>query len=233
MVGNVPTMSHSMLRPIIFVLALLASSAVSAQGVTEPPVTMPPAPGFGERFGPPGAQGELTPPQPPVSREAVPPSTQRLEAGEIQRDLARLPTPVRVLRDRLVQAARGGDITVLATIIRENPVRVRVDADTVDDAAALWRMQYPDSEGREVLGLLLNLLDQPYVRVDAETPNEMYVWPAYAHLALNQLTPAQQVEVYRLVTGADLQQMTDAAAWTFFRLGIGADGTLHYFFAGE
>lgn len=228
MVGAVPTKLRSMLRPIVLVLALLAAGALAAQGVTEPPAS-----GFGERFGSDTGPGELTPPQPPVSREAVPPSTQRLEAGDIQRDLARLPAPVRALRERLVEAARGGDIAALAAIIRQSPVRARVDADAVDDAAALWRMQYPDSEGREILGLLLNLLDQPYVRVDAETPNEMYVWPAYAHLALSQLTPAQQVEVYRLVTGADLQQMREAAAWTFFRLGIGADGTLHYFFAGE
>jgi hypothetical protein len=199
------------------------------------PQQQPPAEGprFGERFGPPEPPGELTPPQPPVSGEPLPLSTQRLASSDIERDVARLPAPVRTTRDRLIAAARSGDLAAVARLVADNPVRVQLDADPVDDPAALWRQQYPDSQGREVLGLLLNLLDQPFVRVEAGTPNEMFVWPAYAQLPLDRLAPGDLVEVYRLVTGYDLQQMREGAAWTFFRLGIAPDGALHYFVAGE
>lgn len=218
------------LRPVAFLLALVASAPLAAQPAT--PGAEPPR--FGERFGPPEQQpGELTPPQPPVSGEPLPLSTQRLAPGDIERDVARLPEPVRSTRERLIAAARSGDLAAVARLVADNPVRVQLDADPVDDPAALWRQQYPDSQGREVLGLLLNLLDQPFVRVEAGTPNEMFVWPAYAQLPLDQLAPGDLVEVYRLVTGYDLQQMREGATWTFFRLGIAPDGALHYFVAGD
>lgn len=219
-----------MLRTVVLVLSLAFTGPLLAQETPEQPAE---APHFGERFGPSTGNGELSPQQPPPSREAVPPSTQRVAASEVERDLNRLPVPVRMARERLIEAARSGELSTLAQIIADNPVPPKLDADPVIDPAALWRTQYPDSEGREVLGLLLNLLDQPFVRVDAGTPNEMYVWPAYAHLALDRLSPREQVEAFRLVTGYDLQQMIAGAAWTFFRLGIAPDGTLHYFVAGE
>ncbi len=47
------------------------------------------------------------------------------------------------------------------------------------------------------------------------------------------LTPEQKVELFKIVTGADYKDMVDFGAYNFYRLGIGADGTWHFFVTGD
>ena len=61
----------------------------------------------------------------------------------------------------------------------------------------------------------------------------MYIWPYFAHYPFRDLTREQKVEMYRIVTAADFAEMEAFGVWLFYRLGIGKDGTLHYFVAGE
>jgi hypothetical protein len=214
------------------VVAVLACFAGPLVAQTAPPG--PAAPPFGERFGaqPPGG-GALSPAQAPLADEAISPSTERVDRAAVMRDLQALPAPVRETRERIIAAARTGEPSAVQRIVAANRVRVRLDTDPIEDAELLWRSQYPDSEGREALAILLDTLDMPFVRVDAGTPQEMYVWPAFAHMPLDELRPPEMVELYRLVTAYDLQQMVERGAWTFFRLGIAPDGVWHYFIAGE
>lgn len=214
------------------VLAGLAPATLAQTAPEAPPATTAPAP-FGDRFGAPEPRVELSPSQPSVAAEALPFSTAVVALSETSRDLSALPPAVGSMRERLMTAARSGDLVELREVVSWNRIRPRLDGDPVDDPVVLWRSQYPDSEGREVLAILLDLLDAPYARVDGGTPNEMYVWPAFAHVPLRQLGPPEIVELLRIVTSFDVQQMSDANAWTFFRVGIAADGTWHYFLAGE
>src|SRR5262249_4721100 len=68
-----------------------------------------------------------------------------------------------------------------------------------------------------------------YVRVDEGTPQEMYVWPYFVRMSLSALTPQQKVELFRIVTGADYKDMMKLGVYAFYRLGIGPDGTWHFF----
>jgi hypothetical protein len=189
---------------LVITLALLAGAAAAQQ-----------AP-------PPGARGTIEPP----NGVFVP-------ATAAQRDLSALPAPVVATRARIVEAAKSGSLDALAALVTANPVRVILEEGTTANPALLWRSQYPDSEGLELLAIVLDLLDSSFVRVNEGRPNELYVWPSYAHLRLGDLTPAQQVELYRLVTAYDYQQMLSVDAYTFFRLGIGPDGVWHYLVSGE
>ena len=52
-------------------------------------------------------------------------------------------------------------------------------------------------------------------------------------MPLKALTPAQRVELFRIVTGADYKDMVEFGAYSFYRLGIAPDGTWHFFVVGR
>jgi len=63
------------------------------------------------------------------------------------------------------------------------------------DPTALWRQTYPDSDGVEILAILIRILETEPVRVEAGTPPEMYVWPYLARLPIKSLTPGAEGRV--------------------------------------
>ena len=101
------------------------------------------------------------------------------------------------------------------------------------DPTAYWRRNYPDSEGIEILATLIDILEAGCVRVDAGTPQELYLWPAFARMPIKTLTPEQKVALFKIVTGADYKDMVDFGAYNFFRLGIGPDGAWQFFVTGD
>jgi hypothetical protein len=101
------------------------------------------------------------------------------------------------------------------------------------DPVAYWKANYPDSDGIEVLSILTTVLQTGFVHVDVGTPQEMYLWPYFARVALKTLTPEQKVELFRIITGTDFKDMVDFGAYNFYRLGISPDGTWQFFVAGD
>ena len=101
------------------------------------------------------------------------------------------------------------------------------------DPAAYWKESYPDSDGIEILSILISILDTQAARIDAGTPQETYVWPYFARLPVKSLTPVQKVDLFRVVTGSDYKQMLERGRYVFYQVGIGPDGTWRYFLASE
>jgi hypothetical protein len=62
--------------------------------------------------------------------------------------------------------------------------------------------------------------------------NRLYVWPYFAEVPLDKLSPAQEVELLRLVSPAALKDMRSSGKYTHWRIVIGADGTWHSFRRG-
>jgi hypothetical protein len=150
---------------------------------------------------------------------------------EIITDLSRLPAPVARTRERILTAARSGDLKQLAALVNEAmPVFSFTDE---KDPIAFWKANYPDSDGVEVLSIATLILELGFVRVDEGTQQEMYVWPYFVRMSLPALTPPQKVELFRIVTGADYRDMLAFGVYSFYRLGIGPDGTWHFFVAGD
>jgi hypothetical protein len=93
-----------------------------------------------------------------------------------------------------------------------------------------------DGEGREILAALAEILDAGYVVLplgrDLEN-NRLYVWPYFAEVPLDKLSPAQEVELLRLVSPTALKDMRSAGKYTHWRIAIGADGTWHSFRRGR
>ena len=191
-----------------------------------------------ETIRPPGAQASPpTPAEKPGEAQArpspkpAPPSN--VTPPEIITDLSRLPQPVARMRERILAAAKSGELKKLVTAMQTNETMPIFSLGEDKDPAAFWRTTYPDSEGVEVLAILLGILEAPYVHVEKGTPQEMYLWPYFARMPIKSLTPEQKVELFRIVTGADYKEMLDFGAYSFYRLGIGPDGTWHFFVSGD
>jgi hypothetical protein len=189
--------------------------AIKPPAAASPPEPTAPSPGAAPDQG----KGHLSP---------VPPSA---AAPEIITDLARLPAPVARMRERILAAARSGDLQRLAALVNEAmPTFSFTDE---KDPVAFWKANYPDSGGVEVLSILTMILDLGFVRLDQGTPQEMYVWPYFVGMSLGALSPQQKVELFSIVTGADYKDMLPLGVYSFYRVGIGPDGSWHFFVAGD
>jgi hypothetical protein len=179
-----------------------------------PPVRLPPITSAGKPYG----RAGMRPGQ---------------KISDVLTDLSRLPAPVARMRAKIIEAARTGDLDKVVTVMQTNETMPIFSFANERDPVAFWRTNYPESGGLEVLSILLEILDMGFVHVDAGTPQDMYVWPYFAYLPLKDLTPAQRVELFKIVTGSDYRSMQDFGAYIFYRLGIAPDGTWHFFVSGE
>lgn len=145
-----------------------------------------------------------------------------------------LPKPVVDTRAALVEAARSGDVDKLRPLIEKASPRPTLS--TVDDGSDpidVLRAEAGDEAGREILAIMLDILDAGWVVVDEGKPTQRYVWPYFARTAPDALTPPQMVELFRIVTAGDFEGMRGVGVYNFYRVEIGADGRWIAFMAGE
>ena len=152
---------------------------------------------------------------------------------EILRDTALLPAPVARIREQILEAARSGDIERLRPIIDGNGITPTFSFGGETDAIAFWKETSGDSEGRELLAIMSEIFEAGFLHSGAGTADEIYIWPYFAEIPLDKLTPAQQVELYRLVTAQDVKDMREFGSYIFYRAGITPDGQWQYFVAGD
>jgi hypothetical protein len=143
-----------------------------------------------------------------------------------------LPAPVEEMRQAILAASHSGRIEDLTVPLEWNEMKPDVAAAAGEDPIAVWKKLSGDGEGREILAILANILEMKSAEVplgkDIEN-NIVYVWPYLAEAKLDQLTPAEQVDLLRLVSPEKAKAMREANKWTWWRLSIGADGTWHSF----
>jgi hypothetical protein len=152
---------------------------------------------------------------------------------EILRSEEELPDAVRDMRQKLMEAARSGDMEQLRALMEAQPEPPTVAFGDPGDPIEYLKALSGDAEGREILAILLEVLESGYTRVGAGTAEEIYVWPYFAQYPVEALTPQQIVELFTLLTAADYEDMKSYGSYTFFRVGIAADGRWLYFVAGD
>ena len=137
------------------------------------------------------------------------------------------------MHSQLKEAALEGDMNRLRMVLESNELPPTLSFGDIDDPIDFLKESSGDGEGFEMLAILADTLEAGFVHVDEGTPQEMYIWPYFARYPLSDLRPDQKVEMYRIITAGDFAEMEEFGAWTFYRVGIGPDGTLHYFVAGD
>ncbi|MCY6381446.1 hypothetical protein [Hoeflea prorocentri] len=149
-------------------------------------------------------------------------------------DMDKLPAPVRRMRELIVEAAVKGDIEGLRPLLGTGITRTQLsitgnDGDPID----YLRENSGDGEGQEVLAILLDIFSAGYVHLDAGEPTEIYLWPYFYAMPLDKLDNRQKVELFRIITAGDYQDMQDFGAYIFYRTGIGPEGDWKFFVAGD
>ncbi|MQT14030.1 hypothetical protein [Segnochrobactrum spirostomi] len=140
-----------------------------------------------------------------------------------------LPPAVAKTRQALLDAAKTGDIGKLKDVIAANKVAPSFGKEKPADPVAYLKSQSGDPEGREVLAILTDLLETGWVHINVGKPDEMYVWPYFAEVPIEKLTPPQLVELYRILTATDVEEMRAYDEYLFFKVGIAPDGTWKFF----
>jgi hypothetical protein len=193
----------------------LAQTKVKTETIQVAPVEEAPAEPNGT-----GPDGEPTPGPTGVS-------------PQVHYDISVLPPPVARMRAQIMEAAQTGDVERLRPVLEANELPPTFSFGDETDPIEHWKAAAGDPDGREILAIMIEILEAGFVHLDAGTPQEMYVWPYFYGLPLDSLTPSQEVELYKLITPHDRQGMEDFGAYIFYRLGIGPDGTWHFFVAGD
>ncbi|HEY6633185.1 MAG TPA: hypothetical protein VIZ90_17180 [Rhizobiaceae bacterium] len=153
---------------------------------------------------------------------------------EIIYNLDRLPEPVRRMRDLLVEAAKSGDIEKLRPLIGTDHDMVQLSFGEIEgDPIAFMKGLSGDPDGQEILAIMEEVLDAGFVHLEAGTPNDIYVWPYFFGVPLDKLDPRQKVELFKIVTAGDLEDMKQFGTYIFYRLGITPEGRWAFFVAGE
>jgi hypothetical protein len=182
-----------------------------------------PAPGEAE----PADNENLHDPARPQVKEDGPPPV-------VEYDLSKLPAPVRETREKILQAAKSGDIEALRPLIGTGDDMTTLSLSGFEgDPIEYLKGLSGDGEGREVLAILVDLLDSGYVHLDAGGQNDLYVWPYFFAYPIDKLTPPQMVELFQIITAGDFEEMKTFGAYVFYRIGISPDGKWQFFVAGD
>lgn len=149
-------------------------------------------------------------------------------------DIDALPVPVQRMRELIMEAARGGDLEDLRPLIGTGAdITQLAFGDIASDPIEYLRSISGDAEGHETLAILLEVMEAGYVHIDKGLDTELYVWPYFVALPLDGLTPIQRVELFKLVTAGDYEDMLSFGAYIFFRAGITPEGRWLFFVAGD
>ncbi|MGH6749662.1 MAG: hypothetical protein ACRECI_10160, partial [Methyloceanibacter sp.] len=129
---------------------------------------------------------------------------------------------------QIAGAAESGDIEAMRTVFESNELKPMVATGFVDDPIAFWKKESADGTGRDVLAAMLNVLSTGYARV-GQGKDEIFIWPYFAATDLAKLTPAQEVELYRIVPPALAVPMKKSGKYSYYRLGVSPTGVWQYF----
>lgn len=153
---------------------------------------------------------------------------------EVVYDLGKLPEPVRRMHDLIVEACKSGDIEKLRPLIGMGDGMTQLSLTDIDgDAITFLKSLSGDTEGQEILAIMEEVLNAGYVHLDAGKPEELYVWPYFFAMPLDKLDARQRVELFKIVTAGDYDDMKQFGAYIFYRVGITPEGRWAFFVAGD
>ena len=205
---------------VIRLICVLAVGAISTAALAAPP------PDAGLETAEPAATPE---PAEPVAGDAEP----NAQPDRIGRSPEQLPEPVRKTWQALVNAARSGNIEALRPLIDAQPEPPMFTFGKAVDPIDHLKSLSGDPDGREMLAILLEILEIGFVRVERGTENDMFIWPYFADVPLERLSAEQTVELFTILTAGEYQDMLSYGAYIFFRVGISPDGAWQFFVAGD
>lgn len=213
---------------LITFAAVPAGHALSETQPAEKPAGAPPVPTPQE------LQDQTAPVEPDGVAEPANGPASDTPAPEVFYDVTALPAPVRTMRELIMEACRSGDIERLRPLIGTGDQITQISLGGIEgDPIEFLKSISGDGEGQEMLAILLEVMEAGYIHTDPGTDLELYVWPYFFGMPLEKLTPVQRVELFKIVTAGDYEDMLNYGAYIFYRVGITPDGRWAYFVAGD
>jgi hypothetical protein len=221
------------------------ATAAPPEDAAEPPVTVPAPEPITPGAAPAAQDPAAEEPDDPAAQEpnvngpqgadpARPNVDPNAPVPAVEYDLTKLPAPVRELHEKLVAAAKAGLIEAVRPLLKTGDEPTQLSLAGVDnDPITFLKSLSGDEGGQEILAILLEVLEAGYVHLSPGTPEELYVWPYFFAVPLDKLTDMQRVELFKLVTSGDYEDMKSFGAYIFYRVGISPDGKWQFFLAGE
>lgn len=152
----------------------------------------------------------------------------------VSNDLSKLPKPVERMRELIVEAAATGNIEGLRPLLGVGSSRTVLSIGGYEgDPIDFLKEISGDGQGRELLAILLDIFQTGYAHLDAGEPTEMYLWPYFYAVPIDSLDDRQMVELYRVITAGDYEDMQAFGGYIFYRTAISPDGQWKFFVAGD
>lgn len=153
---------------------------------------------------------------------------------EILRDPSILPFAARRMHELLIEAAKSGEVEKLREFIGTGDDMTMLTLGGLDgDPIEFLKSMSGDGDGYEILAILEEVLEAGFIHLEAGTENEIYVWPYFYGIPLDSLDARQRVELYKLMTHGDYEDMKTFGAYAFYRAGITPAGRWRFFVAGD
>ena len=139
-----------------------------------------------------------------------------------------LPPGVLRMHQALLRAARSGIIDRMREVLEVNELMPLINGKFIHDPVKHWKALSKDGSGREYLAQLSQILELPPVKVMIKK-EKLYIWPYFAQLPLNRLSPVELVRLYRLAPASKIAGMLKSNRYSHAQITLGADGTWHSF----
>ena len=140
-------------------------------------------------------------------------------------DLSSLPPLTHTMQQNLLKASQQGDLEEIRDLFETNELTPVLGKDHVSNPIDYWKSQSIDGTARDTLANIAEVFSLPPVK----TTEGDYVWPYLARWPLDKLTPAQQIDLFRLAGPKQASEMLKNKKYSHFEAKIGKDGTWHSF----
>lgn len=165
----------------------------------------------------------------PLLTNIAPAAEKSTEAVKLITNKQQLPSTTRTMQENLANAARRGDLEELRDLFETNELAPVLGKDHINDPITFWKQQSIDGTARDIMASIAEIFTLPPVKLK----NGTFIWPYLAKLPLDKLTPAQQIDLFRLAGPKAASQMLKTNRYSHYEAEIGKDGTWHSFKRAE
>lgn len=148
-----------------------------------------------------------------------------VDAPSGQLSKIKLPDLTSQMHEDLIEAATIGDLDEVRDLFESNELAPVLTDEHISDPIDYWKKVSVDGSARDIMAAIAEVFSLPPVK----NKDGDFIWPYLAQVQLKNLTPEQQIDLFRLVGPKQAAKMLETGQYNYYEAKIGKDGTWHYF----
>lgn len=148
-----------------------------------------------------------------------------VDARSGQLSKIKLPDLTSQMHEDLIEAATIGDLDEVRDLFESNELAPVLTDEHISDPIDYWKKVSVDGSARDIMAAIAEVFSLPPVK----NKDGDFIWPYLAQVQLKNLTPKQQIDLFRLVGPKQAAKMLETGQYNYYEAKIGKDGTWHYF----